>query len=85
MINLNIEDVSRELLRQGKLNKCSLEEAWNNYVNPAITKYFSLDKVLNHIEDMCLLGMIEERVKNDGEYRYTLEDLSRSNKRRRSM
>lgn len=84
MIKLNIEEVSRELLRQSKLNKCSLEEAWNNCVNPAITKYFSFNKVLNHIEDMCLLGMIEERVKNDSGYRYALEDLFRNNRRRRS-
>lgn len=78
MLDIKIEHVADTLVKQAKLFDCTLEVAWNEYIHPLITEKFSLDEVLNYIEDMEIYKVIEERDQNDDGIRYSLDDVRKA-------
>ena len=82
MFNFKIDKVVDTLINQSKLFNCTMEVAWNDYMNPLITEQFTLEEVLNYIEDMQILDELEEIVKNENITGYTLEDLKNRNNER---
>lgn len=75
MFNFKIENVTDTLINQASLFNCSLEVAWNEHMHTLITEQFTLDEILNYIEDMQIFEQIEERFRNDNDTRYTLDDV----------
>lgn len=74
MLELKIEHVADTLIKQAELFNCTLAVAWNEYTHPLITEQFSLEEVLNYIEDMEIYKKLEERYKNDDGTRYSFDD-----------
>ena len=75
MIELKIENVAETLINQSKLFNCTIDIAWNKYMNSYVKNQFILEDVVNYIEDMQICKIIEERDKNDNGIRYSLDDL----------
>lgn len=75
MFNFTIDRVADTLINQMKVFDCTIEVAWNDYMHSLITDQFTLEEVVNYIEDMEIAKIIKEREKNDNGERYTLEDV----------
>lgn len=75
MFNFTIDRVADTLINQMKVFDCTMEAAWNDYMHSLITDQFTLEEVVNYIEDMEIAKIIKEREKNDNGERYTLEDV----------
>lgn len=75
MIELKIENVAETLINQSELFNCTIDTAWNKYMNSYVKNQFILEDVVNYIEDMQICKIIEERDKNDNGIRYSLDDL----------
>lgn len=75
MWKFKIEKVADTLVNQARLFNCSIEVAWNDYMHSLIKEQFTLDEVLNYLEDMEILKQLEQRMKNDNGVRYSLDDV----------
>lgn len=88
MFHFTIDTVAGALINQMKVFDCTIEVAWNDYMHSLITDQFTLEEVVNYIEDMEIAKIIEERETNDNGERYTLEDvksLIEKNKRNKNL
>jgi len=56
MIKFEIAKTADTLVGQASLFNCSLEEAWETYMHPAITQQFTFEEISNYIKDTIILG-----------------------------
>lgn len=75
MFNIVIERVAYTLINQMEVFDCTVDVAWNEYMHDLIKEKFTLEEVLNYIEDMQILDKVEERMKNDNGIRYTFDEI----------
>lgn len=82
MFEYEIDKVADMLVNKMRLYNCSAEIVWCEYIPSSIREEFTLDEVLNYIEDMSIFCIIEERMKNNTGITYTIEDLKKINDKR---
>lgn len=77
MFEFKIENVAEALINQAKLFGCTIDVAWNKHMHSLITEKFTLEDVVDYIENMQIYKVIEDRDRNDNGVRYTLDDLKK--------
>lgn len=72
---MSIEQVANKIVDKSKEFGCDFNVVWNNHMSDIDKEFFTLNDVVNYIEDMCILKVIEERDNCDNGVRYSLDDL----------